>query len=64
MDIEKERMSLLARREIEARMAVPLLEAFAREVGEQLAKKSLRSYSIFGKTERPTVLNSSEAQPC
>ncbi|MDY0092350.1 MAG: L-2-amino-thiazoline-4-carboxylic acid hydrolase [Candidatus Vecturithrix sp.] len=39
MDIEKERMSLLARREIEARMAVPLLEAFAREVGEQLARE-------------------------
>ncbi|GAK57835.1 succinate dehydrogenase/fumarate reductase Fe-S protein subunit-like protein [Candidatus Vecturithrix granuli] len=37
MDTKKEHVNLLARREIEARMAVPLIEAFAREIGKELA---------------------------
>lgn len=37
MDTKKDPVSLLARREIEARMAVPLIEAFAREIGKERA---------------------------
>ena len=37
MDAEKARVSLLAKREIEARMAAPLIEAFAREIGKERA---------------------------
>ena len=37
MNTEKERVNLLARREIEARVAAPLIEAFAREIGKERA---------------------------
>lgn len=37
MDTEKAHVSLLARREIEARVAAPLIEAFAREIGKERA---------------------------